>query len=40
VDISSSTSSTRRVSSEEWAFLSPLVAPLVLFQKSGSFILH
>jgi hypothetical protein len=40
VDSSSSTNSIRRVSSEEWAVSSPLVAPVVLLLKSGHFFLH
>jgi hypothetical protein len=40
VDNSPSTSSTCRVISDEWAVLSPLVAPVVLLQISGHFRLH
>jgi hypothetical protein len=38
VGSSFSTSSTRRVTCEEWAAPPPLVAPVVLFLKSGQFL--
>jgi hypothetical protein len=40
VGSSSSTCSTRRVISEEWIVHSPLVAPVVLFLKSGEGTAH
>jgi hypothetical protein len=40
VGSSFSTSSTRRVISEEWTVPPPLVEPVVLLQKSEKFRLH
>jgi hypothetical protein len=40
VDSSSSTSSTRRVTSDEWTVSLPLVVPVVLLLTNGQFLLH
>jgi hypothetical protein len=38
--MSFSTSSTSRVTSDEWTVPPPLVAPVVLLLTSGEFLLH
>jgi hypothetical protein len=40
VGSSTFTSSTRHVTSEEWAVHFPLLAPVVLLVKSGQLLLH